>query len=363
MKTINQGVEKPLKHVKRRLKFTQKRIVKSGLIIVNMLLLVGITGFVFVYKPTPDNSVKNNSVSAGDIQNVNPLDKVSSADIAVSLAQLARLDEITAVANNADTVNSQLEIVPADTQIVAKPQIVSTASKSISDLATYVTVDGDTVTSLAERFGVSTETIKWSNSLSGDNIAVNTTLVIPPVNGVVYTVKSGEAVKDIASKYKAEESRIIAFNDIEITGLVAGEKIVIPDGKVPAPVVRSVPTFSGFRFGSSAIYGYNGYDYGYCTWYAANRRAEIGKPVPANLGNASTWKVIAQRAGIPVGSTPQAGAVIWTPPRDYYGHVGFVEEVFADGSVRISEMNVSGWGVRSEKVLTPAQAAAYNYIY
>ncbi len=72
---------------------------------------------------------------------------------------------------------------------------------------------------------------------------------------------------------------------------------------------------------------------------------------------------MAQRAGIPVGNTPAAGAVIWTPPRDYYGHVGYVEEVYEDGSVRISEMNTRGWGVRSEKVLTPAQAAAYSYIY
>lgn len=317
----------------------------------------------FVYKPSSDSAIRSNSISASSTDTVDPLDKLSSADIAVSLAQLVRLDEVTAVANNADTINSQLDIVPADTQIVAKPQIVTTSSKSVSDVVAYVTVEGDTVTSLADKFGVSKETIRWSNDLSGDSIAVNSNLTIPPVEGIIYTVKSGDTAKEIADKYKSEETKIISFNDAEITGLVTGQKIVIPDGKVPAPVVRSVPAFSGFRFGSSAVYGYNGYDLGNCTWYAANKRAQMGRPVPANLGNASSWKVIAQRAGIPVGNEPQAGAVIWTPPRDYYGHVGFVEEVLEDGSVRISEMNVRGWNVVTTKTLTPAQAAGYSYIY
>ncbi len=294
---------------------------------------------------------------------VDPLDKLSSADIAVSIAELARLEETTAVKNNADTVNSQLEIVPADSQVVAKPQIVSTESRSISDLSEYTVKEGDTVSSLAEEFGISSNSIKWSNDLSGDSLDAGDTLLIPPVNGIVYTVKSGDTAEKIADNYNSNEKAIIAFNDAEITGLKEGQKIVIPNGEVPAPVRRSVPSYSGFRFGTSAVYGYNGYVYGYCTWYAANKRAQAGKPIPANLGNASTWKVLAQRAGLGVGNTPQAGAVIWTPPSDYYGHVGYVEEVYGDGSVRISEMNYAGWNVVSYRVLTAQQAAYYSYIY
>ena len=73
--------------------------------------------------------------------------------------------------------------------------------------------------------------------------------------------------------------------------------------------------------------------------------------------------MLAQRSGLGVGNTPAAGAVIWTPPRDYYGHVGFVESVNPDGSVNISEMNTVGWGVVSYKTLSPEQAAGYSYIY
>lgn len=364
VKQVESTVESVNKKMKRRFFRSKRRLIRNGLVLINVAVVIAVMGFVLAARQPSSTGGKITTPlnNADDEKIADPLDTLSSADIAVNIAQLARLDEITAVANNADTVNSQLEIVPADTQVVAKPQIVTTDIKSISDLQTYVAVGGDTVSSIAEKFGLEASTIRWSNGLTGDTVAVGTELTIPPVNGIVYEVKDGDTVEKIAEKYSADTNKIIAFNDAEIAGIVAGQKIVIPGGEAPAPVRYSYPTY-GFRFGGGAVYGYNGYDYGYCTWYTANRRAEVGKPVPANLGNASTWKVLSQRAGIPVGNTPQAHAVIWTPPRDYYGHVGFVEEVYPDGSVRVSEMNVRGWGVRSEKVLTPAQAAGYSYIY
>jgi surface antigen len=330
-------------------------------------ILVGVSGFIIISRPSESKTATRaySTKTKAQAQVVDPLDTLSSADIAVNIAQLVQLDETTAVTNNADSINTQLDVVPSDSQVVAKPYIVSTEIKSVKDIQTHVVVDGDTVTSLAEKFDVSSNSIKWSNDLSNDSIAVGTELTISPVEGFVYTVKDSDTIEKIADKFSSSVEKIIAFNDAELSGLLAGTQIVIPGGEIPTPVAirTNGPAVSGFRFGSSAVYGYNGYDYGYCTWYSSNRRAEIGRPIPANLGNASTWKSRAQLAGMPVSNAPQVGAVIWTPPRDYYGHVGFVEEVFPDGSVRVSEMNVRGWGVRSEKVLTPAQAAGYSYIY
>ncbi len=306
-------------------------------------------------------------------QTIDPLDKISSADIAVSVAELTRLDEETAVRNNADTVNSQLNSGYSDSEIIAKPQIVSTESKSINDLVTYTVKEGDDLKSIAKKYGISENSIKWSNDLGSGELEEGDTLSIPPVNGIVYKVKEGDTAKSIAESYQADKDEIIDFNDAEISGIKKGDVIVIPDGKIPTPTAVSTPTTSvttpstdggGFSWGGNqAIYGYNGYDYGYCTWYAANRRRDVGKPIPANLGHASTWKALAQRAGLSVGNTPAKYAVIWSPPRDYYGHVAFVEDVYPDGSVLVSEMNVAGWNVRSTKVLSASQAAGYSYIY
>lgn len=349
-------------------KRSRKRAVRYGLLSANLLVLVIIAIFVAHGSSTGVGGQSSSIAPAlGEASQVtNPLDQLSSADIAVQIAQTANLEQRAAVVNKADTVNAQLAVSSEDQAIITKPQVVSEGLKSRKDIQRYVVQEGDTVPSVAAKFGVTSDTIRWSNSLTGDSLAAGRTLLIAPVNGIVYQVKSGDTVDSLATRYKANKELLIAMNDAEIGGLPVGEYIIIPGGSPPAaatPALASVTSSGGFAWGNGAVYGANGYDYGYCTWWAAKRRADIGRPIPSNLGNASTWKVLGQRAGLGVGNTPAAGAVIWTPPRDYYGHVGFVEAVNPDGSVYVSEMNVRGWGVVSYKTLTPEQAAGYSYIY
>jgi surface antigen len=345
-------------------KKNQKRIIRWGILTANIVLLIAVLGFV-LRSPDASTTINTNVVDTNSAtESSRALDQVSSADIAVHVARITSLPEAAAVTNNADTVNAQLAVSAADDTVVAKPQVVSTALKSYKDIISYTTVEGDTIPSLAAKFGITSDTIRWSNGLSGDTVVAGKTLLISPVNGVVYTVKSGDTVDSLAAKFRANKDQIIADNDAESGALVVGRNILIRDGTVAAAVARvSFSSGGGFAWGSSAIYGYNGYDYGYCTWYVANRRAQSGNPVPANLGNARTWLGISRGVGIPTGNVPRAGAVIWTPPRDYYGHVGFVESVNSDGSVNVSEMNVAGFAVRSTKTLSPAAAASYSYIY
>ena len=295
------------------------------------------------------------------------MDQLSSADIAVHIARTTHLQEATSVANKADTENAQLTITSSDNIVTAKPQVIAVGLKSRKDIQKYVAKQGDTVSGIANKFGVTSDTIRWSNGLSGDGVTPGKELLISPINGLIYQVKAGDTVEGLAAKYRGQAEQIVSFNDTEIGGLPVGEYIVIPNG-APAqaagrPSVANIAAGSGFAWGGGPIYGSNGYDYGYCTWWAATRRAQIGRAIPSNLGNASTWKILAQRAGLGVGNSPQVGAVIWTPPRDYYGHVGFVESVDPDGTVHVSEMNVVGWGRVSSKTLSPAQAAGYGYIY
>ncbi len=370
-------VEKTTKTYRRIFRKTilksRKRMVRYGLLAANIVLLVGVVAIV-LNNPNASQAGKQNALVVANSSEViqNPLDQLSSADIAVNVAQITGISEATAVRNQADSENALLSLTPADDKVVARPQVVATDRKSKQDIKVYKAIEGDSVSSIAAQFGVSSDSIRWSNGLTGDSVTAGAELLIPPVgvDGIVYTVKSGDTPDSLATKYRSNKDLIIAYNDAEISGLKEGERIIIPDGQ--QPVVRptvgynvaTAASSSGFAWGgSSAVYGGGGYDYGYCTWYASVRRAQIGRPVPSNLGNASTWKILAQRAGHGIGNTPQAGAIIWTPPRDYYGHVGFVESVDADGTVHISEMNTVGWGRVSTKTLTPEQAASYGYIY
>ncbi len=314
---------------------------------------------------------------------VNPLDNLSSIDVAVHVARLARLPEATSVANKADTVNAQQAVTPGDDQVIAKPQVISTNLKSKKDIIRYVAKPGDTVSSLASKFEISTNTIRYSNNLSGEGLTPGQVLLISPINGIVYRVKAGDTPGSIAQKYLANEEQLIAFNDAEISGFNPGELIIIPDVYQPAQSGSAssgyygsgYSTFGG-SFGYQAAYGGNGYDYGWCTWHAAKRRLEIGRPIPNNLGDAISWLPLAQASGLAIGPEPRAGAVVYHLDIGGLGHVAFVERVNPDGSIWISDMNyfghvtmnehsaaTGGWGTVSYRLVHPNEFGALRFIY
>jgi len=300
----------------------------------------------------------------------NPLDTVSSAQIALSAAQTTDLPELTAVRNQTDSENAQLAVAANDETIVAKPQLVGTAQKSKKDIIHYTVVAGDTISSVANKFGISPQSVRWSNNITGtsDALAPGRTLLIPPANGIVYQVKSNDTIDSIANRYQVDRAVFITVNDAESGRLIPGEYVWLPGGTVAAPTLSFRSFSSGVssgsrKFGSCgmSIAGVSGaYTCGYCTWWVAYRRLQIGNPVPGGLGNAITWIRRAQALGLPTGAVPKAGAVIWFNSN----HVGFVEKVNPDdGSVLVSEMNRQGWDIMSFRTLTAADGAKYKYIY
>ncbi len=323
-----------LRHPSKLKKVTRRRLTRWSLVVGNIVLLLIVSVFVLNNRSASQTVRTSTLNSVGDTasSNINPLDQLSSAQIALTAAQATHMAELTAVKNQADSDSLALNVVPNDTIALAKPQIVATAQKSKQDIRHYKAVAGDTLTSVADKFGVNANSIRWSNSLEGTNIAADTDLVIPPVNGVVYTVKAGDTPSSLASRYQADPNLIISYNDAEISGLKPGDVIIIPNGQVAAPVL----TYGIYL----ATYGGNGYDYGYCTYYVASKVA-----VPTNWGNANTWSYYAPLSGWTVSSTPVAGA-IGQNPYPGLGHVALVEAVSADGTmIKYSDMNgLAGWG-------------------
>lgn len=365
-----------IQHLQHRLKrlVSQRRFMRYSLLGLNLVLLGGVA--LFVLQSSPDAASSSGNViasSSADNTQSDPLDQLSSADIALNTARMTGLAEITGVKELADSVNAELSVPPVYTSVISKPQTVATDLKSSKDIQTYVVVAGDTVGSIAAKFNVTSDSIKWSNSLNSDAVNAGTSLTIPPVSGIVYTVKAGDTPDTLAAKYKANKEQIVAYNDAEINGLTTGQQIIIPNGQQPAParaVYASASSYS-FSFGSA---GYNGYDRGFCTWYVANRRAEIGRPIPGGLGNASTWHIRAPAAGFTVNRTPAYGAAAVTAFKGA-GHVVFVEEVNADGSIWVSEMNsrgqvsknntasAGGWGRVDWKLFPAEKASTFYYIH
>lgn len=304
--------------------------------------------------------VRASAVSENSTSAASPLDQLSSATIALTVARMSNLPETTAVTNQADSEDVAVtQAATEDSTVASKPQVVTSAFRSVADIHDYTTVAGDTIASIAAKFGVTSDSIRWSNNLSGAAVAAGTKLQIPPVNGIIYTVGAGDNAETIAAKFNADKNKIIAFNDAELSGLKSGQRIVVPDGTKAAMVARSVSTGSTFSLlRGKASYGYNGYDYGYCTYWTAVLRAKAGNPVPTNLGNASTWAVRAAAYGLPTGTTPRVGAAVVLSTRGA-GHVAYVTAVNSDGSITISEMNHIGWNKTDERTLS----GNFSYVY
>ncbi len=306
------------------------------------------------------NAANYNALNtAGEAKVSNPLDTLSATDIAVNIALMARLPEAGLIINEADSVSAGLSASVSTHETVLKPQILSSDIKTKADIVEYTVAEGDTLASLATKFGVTSDSIRWSNDLRGSALRAGTTLVIPPVNGIVYTVKAGDTAEALGKKYNVSQDIITRFNDAEISGLVANDRIVIPGGVIKAPVVARTPYYAGFAFGNTAIYGYNGYVPGYCTWYVANKRIQAGRPLPANLGNAATWDNYAPQGW---DRTPRPGAAVVTAERGA-GHVAYVEAVYPDGSVLVSEMNRRRRYEVTTRVFSPHEAVRYKYIH
>jgi surface antigen len=106
----------------------------------------------------------------------------------------------------------------------------------------------------------------------------------------------------------------------------------------------------------------NLYEYGYCTFWAAKRRAEIGLPIPSTWGDAHTWDDGARRDKYLVDHIPAVGAIMEIDSLPI-GHVAFVEKVNPDGSWEVSEMNVKGWDILSSRTFSAAAAQGYNFIH
>ncbi|WP_231129443.1 CHAP domain-containing protein [Bifidobacterium choloepi] len=108
--------------------------------------------------------------------------------------------------------------------------------------------------------------------------------------------------------------------------------------------------------------------YGQCTWWAYERRVQLGLPIGSTFGNGRDWANTARARGYSVSNTPTVGAVIVFQPGQAgadgtYGHVGIVESIDAAGNVTISESNVAGLGAISFRTFSAAQASLFQYVH
>jgi len=101
------------------------------------------------------------------------------------------------------------------------------------ETVTYTVQPGDTISTIAAKYGVSVRTILWENDLTAYSIIrPGDKLDILPVTGVSHKVARGESLSSIADQYDISVKKLKEQNKIaDATSLQIGQEMIIPGGE------------------------------------------------------------------------------------------------------------------------------------
>jgi len=107
-----------------------------------------------------------------------------------------------------------------------------------NSIISYKVEEGDTLDNVADKFGISKDTIRWANDIKGDKIKPGEELTILPVTGVMYYVEAGDTLSEVAERHKAKKEEIEKFNNLYVENIYPGDLIIVPGGEQP-PIPRT----------------------------------------------------------------------------------------------------------------------------
>jgi murein DD-endopeptidase MepM/ murein hydrolase activator NlpD len=131
------------------------------------------------------------------------------------------------------------EPLPTGTPILETAAPTPTATNTaVPEPTIYYVQEGDTLLSIALEFDIDLERLRQANGLTGDLISINQALIIPPpVSGddtelPVYYVQEGETFTTIAQKFGLTPETLQAANpDLDPATLQVGQPILVPLGQ------------------------------------------------------------------------------------------------------------------------------------
>ena len=182
------------------------------------------------------NNLNNNTLSIGQqlyIPTGQMVEDVVGPDFETYIVKTG--DSLSSIASRFDISVNELRNInnlSGDTLFVGQQLLVPIGSNIIdSNITNYVdyrVVSGDTLYSIANRYGVSVDELKRINNLSNNNLSVSQVIKVPILNTIVYTVKSGDTLYSIARQYNINPNDIMSFNNLTSNLLSIGQVLNIP---------------------------------------------------------------------------------------------------------------------------------------
>lgn len=248
-------------------KSSRKKILRA---LQSPICCLGIVAFCLFLLAKYNPAVEQNLLFAS----LSNLEQVNEQKVFLDQKEVAAIEFPQSVVGE----NSFLQTGPAS---VIKPEILGSLGINLAqgglserkEIFEYTVEQGDTLSSVAEKFDVSLETVLWANNLtSSSKIGIGEELVILPTTGIMHIVEKGENLGYLAELYRADMDEIADFNSLSDNGeIYIGDFLIIPDAKMPArkPIPSYTPLASAYfikpvpaDFGiSQGLHWYNAIDF------------------------------------------------------------------------------------------------------
>jgi murein DD-endopeptidase MepM/ murein hydrolase activator NlpD len=124
------------------------------------------------------------------------------------------------------------------------------------EVTVYNVQVGDTVFGIAQKLGLRPETLQWSNPAierNPDLLSVGDQLKVPPIDGAMHTVRTGDTLLAIAQRYKVKPETLFSFPANQLkdlsSELLVGQQLFIPGGEKPLerPAISGAAVTSATR--------------------------------------------------------------------------------------------------------------------
>ncbi|AKC76845.1 CHAP domain-containing protein [Staphylococcus haemolyticus] len=281
--------------------------------------------------------------------------------LTVTLTSIAALAGLSGLANAQEHTNS----TPSTSQQSNNnnSQVEQETNLGLTNKDIVKVKAGDTLYQIALSHHLSLEQLY--------NFNPGVTALIHPGDLIAVSEKGAAKLENKEINYAQTYAETIAFNQSDVvaqsvsasTTNVTGYNIVptsAPTTTTHDSYHSPVNTPVSYQHVTTANQG-NRYSFGNCTYYAFDRRQQLGRSIGSYWGNANNWAYSAKNAGLTVDNRPEVGAIFQTTA-GYYGHVGVVEHVNQDGSVYVSEMNWNGhYNHVTNRTIT--NTSSYNFIH
>lgn len=283
-----------------------------------------------------------------------------------------------------------------------QPEVIQPVAEPIDPkrwlYVTHTVVRGDTISTIAQKYGIPIATLRSMNNLNSDILSINQKVVIPRINGVQYAIQKWDTLSTIAQKYGIKDiNTILIANDMSRNStLSVGKKLLLPNPTkdptkkpAPKPVVatkkpasaapkpaprqpapKAAAVKEAVRDQQNIAYGdyslslkinkwCRNFVWGNCTCFVAKYKNVSWR------GNAKDWIRNAKKQWKSTGNDARPGAIIvyhgpWFPPA--YGHVGIVMAVNDDHMI-IKDMNYRALNEVTTRRETFNNPAIIGYIY